>query len=92
MCVQKHMLYVQAYFIPYNNFFIRNLKLSLTLNILSNVNKLKKCYECPLLSISARSLCRFKVLQELGLWRELLFTELQRNVFQNIARWSVFRK
>ena len=86
------MLYVQAYFIPYHNFFIRNLKLSLTLNVLSNVNKLKKCYECPLLSVSARSLCCFKVLQELGLWGKLLYTELQSNVFQNIARWSGFRK
>jgi hypothetical protein len=57
ICVQ---FYLQACFIPYNNLFIRNLKLSLILSIFSNVNMVINCYECLLLSPSARSVCCYK--------------------------------
>jgi hypothetical protein len=73
------MLYVQACFISYNNFFIHNPKLSLAFSILSVGNKMTNYYERPLLSISVRSVCCFKLLQQLGVWRELLFTKPQRN-------------
>ena len=68
--LQNHMLDIHACFFSYNNFFISNLKLSLAFSIPLVVNMVTKCYECPLLSISARSACCVQVLQELGLWRQ----------------------
>ena len=73
--VQNHMLYVQACFMSYNNIFIRNLKLSLALSILSHVNMVIKCYTSvrryqlvpKVCQKCARSVCYFKVLQQLGL-------------------------
>jgi hypothetical protein len=63
-CIQNCMLYLQSCFISYNDLFIRNLKFSLVLSIFSNVNMVINCYECPLLSTSARSVCCYKVLQQ----------------------------